>query len=346
MSKIKYAVGIDVSKKTLACTIGAIDTDQSIRMISHTSFVNTPEGFTALMKWTASHRRESEVPLLWVMEATGVYYEALAYYLYQQQQQLSVLLPTQVKNYAKSTSVKTKTDRSDAALLCRLALERQHRLWQPASPVMRQLKALVRERDGLVEERTAACNRRHALEHSVDPSAAQLERIGERLEMLQRQIKQIQRQINDLVDEDPDLKQRIESATSIKGVSLMTVVAVLAEYDGFAQARSIKGVVSYAGLDIVESQSGQHSGTTHISRRGNARVRRLLYMPSLAAIRYDGPMKSFYLRQCEKTPRAKKPAVIAVARKLLRLIYVLFTKNVRFDPEIFAGQPATINAAA
>jgi transposase len=346
MSKIKYGVGIDVSKKTLACTIGATDTDQSIHIIARSSFANTSEGFAALMKWVASHRRQPEVPLLWLMEATGVYYEALAYYLHEQQQQLSVLLPTLVKNYAKSTSVKTKTDRSDAALLCRLALERRHKPWQPASPLMRQLKALARERCGLIEERTAARNRRHALEHGVDASAAQLERINERLDLLKRQIKQIEQQINELVDEDPELKRRIDSATSIKGVSLMTVVALLAEYDGFAQARSIKGVVSYAGLDIVESQSGEHSGATHISRRGNARVRRLLYMPALAAIRYDGPIRSFYLKQCQKTPRAKKPAVVAVARKLLRLVYVLFTKNVLFDPERFGYHNAELKVTA
>jgi len=74
--------------------------------------------------------------------------------------------------------------------------------------------------------------------------------------------------------------QNSRNAATIQGVGLLTVLTVLAETNGFVLARSIKQVVSYAGLGIVEHQSGQSRAPTHISKRGNARLRRALFVPA------------------------------------------------------------------
>ena len=91
-----------------------------------------------------AHERQPERPLWFVVEATGVYYEELAYYFSAQQQALSVLLLNKVKHFARSTEQKSKTDALDARLLCRLGLERQLPAWQPLTPAMRQLRSLAR----------------------------------------------------------------------------------------------------------------------------------------------------------------------------------------------------------
>lgn len=92
------------------------------------------------------------IPLWFVVEATGVYYEELAYFLADNQQLLSVLLPNKVKHFARSTELKSKTDQLNARLLCRLGLKRTLPAWQPPTPALRQLRALARERQALTRQ--------------------------------------------------------------------------------------------------------------------------------------------------------------------------------------------------
>ncbi|WP_240543869.1 hypothetical protein [Spirosoma foliorum] len=70
-------------------------------MKATTKVANKPAGFSALMNWVARHRK-LELPLTYLMESTGVYHEAVAWYLHQQDQPISILLPNKAKYYLKS----------------------------------------------------------------------------------------------------------------------------------------------------------------------------------------------------------------------------------------------------
>ena len=145
---LKYVVGIDIAKDTFVACFGHIDTSQHLSFGKETTFANTRAGFTVLLVWTAKQQVVA-APRWFVMEATGVYYEELAYFLVDNAQALSVLLPNKVKHFAQSTEQKSKTDQLDARLLCRLGLERALPTWQPPTPALRQLRVLSRERQNL-----------------------------------------------------------------------------------------------------------------------------------------------------------------------------------------------------
>ena len=100
-----YCVGIDVSKESLQVCFSAIDTEQAVTVKATSSFTNQVTGFQALLKWVAKHRPE-DLPLRYVMESTGVYHEQLAWYLYQQEQAVRILLPNKAKHYLKSLGYK------------------------------------------------------------------------------------------------------------------------------------------------------------------------------------------------------------------------------------------------
>lgn len=266
------------------------------------------------------------------MEATGVYYEQLAFFLSDNEQRLCVALPTAVRDFARSTAMKTKTDAVDAGMLTRMALERKLNAWALPSALMRQIKHLVRERQAFVEQNTVLANRLHALEHSYQPLKKSIQRLQQQRALLKKQIAHVEKELAELLEKDPDLKERINNVATIQGVGTLTVLTVLAETNGFVIARSLKQLVSYAGLDIVENQSGQTHSPPHISKKGNARLRRALYLPVMAAIRFNPHLKAFYLRLLARNGGKKKSALIAVARKLLRLIYTLFKNNTPFTP--------------
>ncbi|MEM7375828.1 MAG: transposase [Bacteroidota bacterium] len=108
MEILKQVVGIDVSKAELICCLGTLQTDQNCTFSSVKMFPNTLKGFSDLVQWAEELKSASEMAIVYVMEATGVYYEGLAFYLASQSYDLAVMLPNKVKHYAKSLNQKSK----------------------------------------------------------------------------------------------------------------------------------------------------------------------------------------------------------------------------------------------
>ncbi len=327
MSILKNVVGIDVSMKTFEARFGTTDTEQHVVLSPSKSFPNTPTGFKQLLGWVPA----ATTPVLFVMEATGVYYERLAHFLLLHKRPVAVVLPNKIKNYAKSLQSKSKTDPLDAAAITRFGLDRQLTLWSAPSDTIKALHNLSREYHALKATITSIKNQRHALSASFEPQRHSLARKTQLLKFLKRQCDQIQEELHKLVDADPVLCQRVPTISTIKGVGFITIVSVLAETQCFEHVTGQKQLASYAGLDVVFNDSGLRKGKTTISKKGNAFLRHAVFMPALAAVRCNPQMKDLYQRLTAKG-KNKKLALIAVARKLLLLIYALWKNNTLYDP--------------
>jgi len=322
---IKQNVGVDVAKDDIKVSFSNLTSDYRVVVRATRTFPNTATGFKRLQEWVNSKKR-LDVAVRFTMEATGVYYEGLAYFLCEQGYSLHVVLPNYVKKYGQSLGIKSKTDKIDAQILAQMGLERELRLWQPISPSLLGLKQLTRERDALVRNRTSAANHLHAYRHQGKPNKDSIKRSGKHILFLDKQIKQIEKEIKIFVNQDDVLKARIEYLLSIPGVALLTAATIVAETNGFAAFESIKQLTSYAGLDIRIAESGKWKGKSTISKRGNSHIRKALFMPSLSKISCDKPTKQFYERL-----KAKKGvgmiATVAVERKLLGLMFSLWKKQ-------------------
>lgn len=151
---VKQCLGIDVSKDKLDTCFSKIDGRQAVKIQGTRQFVNALKGWKALAQWAKRFHKDTQVPFIVVMEATGVYHEGLAYYLKDLGFNVSVVLPNKSKNFAKSLNVKTKNDQADAYILARMGLERQLDAWKGASGTLLKLKRLSREREALMQQRT------------------------------------------------------------------------------------------------------------------------------------------------------------------------------------------------
>lgn len=332
-SIVKQCVGIDVSKDSLEVCFSQMDGNQQVYCKATKRFANRLGGWKALESWIKRFSTPG-VQLWLVMEATGVYYESVAYYLTSQQYQVSVLLPNKSKSYMKSLNLKTKTDAAEAKALAQLGLERKMKLWQGYSIIMLTIKRLCREREALQEHIVAASNQLHAHKYEHQPDKKTLQRAATHLKFLQKQITEIDRQIGHTLEQDVDLQEKIEKVCTIKGVGLLTAVTIVSETNGFELIENKAQLVSYAGYDVVERQSGTSiNGKTRISKKGNAHIRRALHYPALSAARYEPKLAELYQRVVERNPKAKMIALVAVQRKILVLIYTLFKNNVSYDPK-------------
>jgi transposase len=331
MILLKQTVGIDVSYKTFDARFGTINTQQQITLSPSKSFKNSLAGFKLFLRWLKKYILSDDIPLVFVMEATGVYYEHLAHFLFQHKYQVAVILPNKIRNYAKSLESKSKTDPLDAAVITRFGLERLLTLWTPPSETIKALRDLCREYHCLKANCTQIKNQLHALKSSFKPHRESFKRKTLLLKFLQRQIVLIQKELRALVKTEPDLAQRLKNIKTAKGLGDMTILTVLSETRCFELVSNQKQLTSYAGLDIVFNDSGLKKGRTSISKKGNTFIRKALFMPALSACRANPQMKQLYQRLVSKG-KNKKLAVIAVARKLLLLIYTLWKSNSVYIP--------------
>lgn len=331
MEIIKEVVGIDVSKDSLSVCFGKLKKDQEQIISKPITVDNNEKGFKELIQFVKKQRTSKFTPLYFAMEATGVYYENLAYFLSEKQLKVIVILPNKTKNYSKTLDIKSKTDNLDAVMLTKFALERQMQLWQLPSPLTKALKTLTREYSSIKQMAVQIKNQLHAKEYSYEPLKETIQRGQATLEVFEKQLKEIEKQIKELVEKDDDLSDRINKTGKIEGVGFMTIVSIIAETNGFALINNAKQLASYAGLDVVYNESGLKKHKTSISKKGNRFLRQAVYMPALSAARYNPKLKQFYIRLLTKK-NIKKVAIIAVARKLLILIYTIFKNNVEYIP--------------
>jgi transposase len=330
---IKYCVGIDVSKAELVVCFRSIDTEQHSLIKGSRTFDNTKKGFVALVSWIEKFRKEQDIPLLVVMEATGVYHEAAAYFLVDKGYPLSIVLPNKAKKYMQSLGLKSKNDRIDASGLAQMGCDQRLALWQKPTEETMQLRDLTRYLEFLHTQMTDCRNRLESYEHRGVPTDMVVKQLKGLIKTLEKQVKEVHHQITQHIKSHPQLADKVALVTSINGVGELTAAVIISEMNDFQLIENQRQLVSFCGYDVVENQSGKRSGKTKISKKGNAHVRRILYMPVLSVVRLGvKPFKDLFDRVLERTG-VKMKAYVAVQKKLLTTIYTLYKKNEFFDPQ-------------
>jgi transposase len=328
---LKYSLGIDTAKDKLDVCLVSLDSEQVIKVKAQRKFLNTPAGFKELQQWIAKQRKEP-VAFTILVEATGVYHEKLALYLVDQGYQVSVVLPTKAKRYMQSLGHNSKNDKADAKGLACMGAQQRFKPWQPVDTFYYELRQLTRHYQSLQEAKTVHRNQLHALQHSAHSSRQVVGQLEKMIALLDKQISQMRQEIARHIATNEQVNQHISHITAIKGIEVLTVATVLAETAGFALFENISQLVSYAGYDVIENQSGNRMGKTRISKKGNSRIRRMLHMGALNVVRYEQkPFLELYQRLFERT-KLKMKAYVAVQKKLLVLMYVLWKKKEAYCP--------------
>jgi len=329
MNIIRQNVGIDIAKDSFVATYTTLLEKQKLKHHSTKSFINNTKGFKEFLGWTKKYQT-TNITESYTMEATGVYYESLAYYLIENKKTTHVLLPNKVKKFGESLDLKSKTDKIDSKILGQIGVERQLEVWKLNTVLYRSLKKLSREREQIIKERSVLKNQIHAENHSAEPLLSTLNRMTSRISFLNEHIDSIDKELKNLVKSDLVLSKKTNNILTIPAVGFITAITIIAETQGFINVRSIKQLTSYAGLDVSLKESGNWKGKPRISKKGNSRIRKVLYMPTLTAIQFNKQYKKFYERVTPKKVNGLI-AITAIERKMLGLIYSLWKNDTVYD---------------
>lgn len=316
-----FVLGIDVSKAKLDCALRNAE-----GKLRHKVVDNSVEGFKRLMDWLEARGVER---LHVCMEATGVYWEAVAEFLADgTQTTVSVVNPAQIKAFGASQLVRTKTDKVDAGLIAQFCAERRPASWQPPSAAEQALRAMVLRLDALQNMHTQEINRLSVAR------AAVREGIEEHLAWLDDQIARLIGQINDHIDSDPDLHDKRQLLESIPGVGERTVAVLLAFYADPTRFGNARQAVAFAGLDPRQHDSGSSvRGRAHLSKIGHAFVRKALYMPAIVTA-YKTRWGSIFRKRLAANGKHSKLIIGAMMRKLLQVAYGVLKSGKPFDPSL------------
>jgi len=317
MQAIKTWAGIDVSAKTLAVCRWR-DGNQEERQLA-----NDAAGHGELVKWLGRNARAC-------VEATGVYHVQLALSLRTAGVELMIVNPRVAKDFARASSKRSKTDRVDAQVLLEFVRRMPFQEWEAPGQATLELRELGRRIGELTHTLVDEKNRLHARK-AAGISAAVVTDVKEHVAQIEKRIRQVERAAYEVVQSDEDLREQYAGLMAARGIAKRTAILLLTELAVLDPSMTVRQLVAYAGLDPRVFESGTSvQKPPRISKRGNPRLRAILYMSALSAIRHDRGARLFYARLVVRGKK-RKQAIVAVMRKLLHGIWIVLQRRVSFD---------------
>jgi transposase len=311
---LRSFVGIDVSKKWL--DIAVLPSGETWRE------ENSEAGIRELLR-KLEHLPGELVRI--VVEATGGYEALLVSRLCAAQLPVSRVNPRRVREFARSTGQLAKTDTLDAKILARFGEALQPPLTRLPSPEEQALSALVERRQQLLVIQTAEKNRLDTAPAAIQDS------LKTHLQWLKGEIKKLDKEIKQFIECHPEIKHKNELLQSVPGIGIGASSKLIADVPELGQCDN-KAIAALIGTAPFNQDSGRKQGKRSI-KGGRADVRRVLYMATLSATRFNPVIKSFY-DHLRKAGKKKKVALVACMRKLLTILNAILARQTPWHPAL------------
>lgn len=322
MSKIKYYVGIDIAAKTFAASIYQ---SSEASTITKEDILNSTDGFEVFLKWLKENKLSVKNTII-CMEATGVYSEALIYFLAAKDFSTALEAPLKVKRAFKITS--HKTDASDSKQIAEYAFrfKDELRFWEPKKDIVEKIKHLLVVREQFVKQKVMLSNELHAYKKHVIQVPLIIENLDEAFEQTKTHIVNIEKELTKYVRKDKNIFKRTSTLNSICGFGTLLSTNIITMTDDFNQITDYKTLAAFIGIAPFQHRSGTSIFKKDRSRKyGPPRARKLLRLAAQSVITHDKTFKAYYHRKLAEG-KAKSLVLNNVANKLLKIAYAV-TKN-------------------
>ncbi len=319
-------VGIDISSEVFDATM------QHVNKVVRKQFSNTKTGHHQFIEWALRQANSAQICL----EATGIYHLQLALALDQHPNiDVMVVNPCAARRFAQAHMVRAKTDAIDADGLLQYLQRMPFKSWSAPREEDLQLQSLAHRVAQLDKEIIRERSRLHAARRAGPHTRLVQQDIQAHIKQLQRRLERMKSQAFHVIHNDPQLADDARIVESAPGFAELSATKLLAELSALPNDMKPPQWVAQAGLDPrpCESGSSQHP-PRRISKQGNARIRRILFMPALVAIQRDVNVSAYYEKLLENG-KAKLQAITAVMRKLLHALWGMLHHRQEWDGENF-----------
>jgi transposase len=325
METKKLCCGIDVSLNTLDfCYQNNLDE------LFHLQVGNNTKGFEKILEHTGAHYH-------FVMEATGVYYIRLAFFLHSRGCTVSVVNALSVKRYIQMHLERNKSDKKDATWICRYAIEQKPLPWEMPDSAYFESKQLYNTIRQYSEQIKRFNNQLHSLRLLPVVSKDAIKSLEKMKGQLQKEMKNLEEKLEALLQAwQPE---QLKNVSSIKGLGKRASAMLIIFTQGFKNTRNHRQLISFAGLSPTEYSSGTSiQGKSKICKRGGKQLRDVLYMCAMNAIKTNQACKALYERLRAKGKTGKQ-GLIAVCNKLLKQAFAVVKNNTLYQPNYCTVKP-------
>jgi transposase len=299
-------IGADVAKSKLDIAIGLNGSVETI--------ANDPSSIKNFIKKRVANTSTTLI----VVEATGGYESLLVDTLHAANIAVSVVNPRRVREFAKGVGWDAKTDPIDAKVIAWYGKVVLPKPTVAKTEAEKELTALVVRRRQLLKMINMENNRLGV------SSAVVLSSLKESLRAMKKQVKTLDDQIAKGVQQDVSAKDKVEIMQSVKGLGPVTISTFLTELPELGELNRGQ-IAKLVGVAPINSDSGQHQGKRKTGA-GRHSVRRVLYMSTLVATRFNPRIRTFYQRLLA-AGKPKKLALVAAMRKFLTILNALIKRN-------------------
>lgn len=325
METKKLCCGTDVSHTSLD-----ICYQNNLGQLFHLKVGNNNSGFAKILEHTGTGYH-------FVMEATGVYYIRLAFYLHERGCCLSVVNAMSIKRYIQMHLERNKTDKKDAQWICRYAIDQNPAYWQMPDSAYFESKQLYNTIREYTEQIKRFNNQLHSLRLLPVPSKDTIKSLEKVIISLEKEIKQLEQKLQLLLQQwQPD---QLKSVSSIKGIGKRAAAMLIVFTQGFRHTQNHRQLISFAGLAPTRYSSGSSiQGKPRIYKRGGKNLQDVQYMCSMNAMKTNPACKALYDR-LRTNGKNGKQALIAVCNKLLKQVFAVVKNNTLYQPNYCSVKP-------
>ena len=322
MKKYSIFIGIDISKKWIDVSL-TLD-GQKVKMI-HQRFSNQVKGFTQMLRWIKAYAQLHQADQHWLfcMEHTGVYGIPLNCFL--EEQSLDYVLETPLRIKRSLGLKRGKDDKADSQDIARYAYLHREELKISKLPTqdLFRLKNLMAFRARLIKYRNglkvAAGEMKKFIKKELFGDI--LSDTESLVELFDQKIRKVEKQMKQIVEENQEIKQVFDLATSVKGIGLIIGVHLVVHTNCFQGFENARQFAAYAGV----APFGQSSGTSlhippKVSHLANKKTKGLLSNATMTAIQNDKELRVYYNRKIAEG-KNKFSVLNAVKNKLLGRIW-------------------------
>jgi len=319
--KKSFIIGVDVSK--LKLDLHCYGQCQSFVLS------NNLKGFKGFLKWIKKEISKDKEQILVVMEYSGIYSYNLEKFLFEQGISYVKRPALDIK---RSMGMKRgKTDKADARMISQYGWYRREELksMKPVSQAQQELQQLMTFRDKMVADNASYKTRLKELREQLKNAlpAGIIKSTEQIVEILKMEINKTEKAIRELLADNPDLENNYQLMTSVRGISFVTGIHLLITTENFTRFTDPRKFACYSGVAPFEHTSGSSiRGKTKTSQLANKKIKSLLTMAAICAIKHDPDLKAKY-EQKLKEGKAKMSVINMIRFKLIERIFAVIKRQ-------------------
>lgn len=314
MSKV---IGIDISKKTF--DVAFLNQEDKWQ---HFEFENSFKGIKLFIKKIKQTDH-------CVMEASGPYYMQLAYMLSEKQILVSVVNPLVIRRYAQMKLIRAKTDKKDAQVIAQYGQQEKPKKWLAKASVIIGMRQMVTAMRLITKQIGMIRNQLGSLEATGMPDKATIKSLQAIEKTLLKQQLNLDTNLTNAAKKD--YEQTVARLQTIPGIGKKAAIMLTLLTEDFTRFENYKQLIAYVGFSPRVYQSGTSvRGKGHICKMGNSQIRKILYMCSWSAKKYNRACVTMYQRLKAKG-KPERVIKIALANKLIKQVFAIAKNKTNYE---------------